>query len=125
MTDKWFPRSIKPLTNKTYAMSRGANIKQTPVQGGIARQSLRSRREAVPFQLSFSLDCVGYKALLQFYDIVINHGSDTFKMMLDSGTGVAEHICYIQNNTFKSSLVSGDNWHVTFTAIATTTPSQG
>ena len=88
MGDKFFPRSIKPLTNKTYSMSRGSNVLETPVQGGIARQALNYSTEPVPFILNFILSDNGYAALLNFYDVVINHGANSFKMMLDSGTGI-------------------------------------
>lgn len=124
MGDKWFPRSIKPLTNKTYALSRGSNVFETPTQGGIARQALRYTLEPVPFQLNFIISDNGYAALLQFYDVAINHGANSFKMMLDSGTGIVEHQCYIKPNTFKSTRPSHNNWYVAMTMAAEVTPSQ-
>ena len=124
MGDKYFPRSIKPLTNKTYSMSRGSNVLQLPVQGGIARQSLKYTLEPVPFTLNFTLSDNGYRALLQFYDITIAHGANSFKMSLDSGTGIEEHQVYIKPNTFKANRPSHNNWYVSFTATAEVTPSQ-
>lgn len=124
MSDAWFPRSIKPLTNKTYAISRGSNVLETPVQGGLARQALRYTLEPVPFTLNFTLSDNAFNALLQFYDVTINHGANSFKMMLDSGTGIVEHQVYIKRNSFKANRPSHNNWYVAFTATAEVTPSQ-
>ena len=124
MSDYWFPRSIKPLTNKTYAMSRGSNVLETPVQGGIARQSLRYTLEPVPFTLNFVMSELQYSIFLSFYDGAIRHGGDSFKMNLDSGTGIAEHQVNIVPNTLKASKPAGCNWYVGFTALAEVTPSQ-
>lgn len=124
MGDKWFPRSIKPLINKTYSMSRGSNVAATPVQGGLPRQALRYTLEPVPFILNFALSDNGYAALLNFYDIAINHGANSFKMNLDSGTGVVEHQCFIKPGTFKSNKPSHNNWYVSMTMTAEVTPSQ-
>ncbi len=124
MGDFWFPRPIKPITNKTYSMSRGSNVFQAPAQGGVARQALKYTLEPVPFSLNFILDDFQYKILLQFYDITLNHGANSFKMNLDSGTGIEEHQCYIKPNTLKSNRPSHDNWYVSFTATAEVTPSQ-
>ena len=124
MSDYWWPRSIKPLTNKTYSMSRGANVFQTPTQGGVARQALKYTIEPVPLALNFILSDFQYKIVLQFYDITINHGANSFKMMLDSGTGIEEHQCYIKPGTFKANRPSHNNWYVSFTATAEVTPSQ-
>lgn len=124
MSDFYFPRSIKPLTNKTYSMSRGSNVLESPVQGGLARQSLRYTLEPVPFTLNFIMCDMAYQAFLQFYDITINHGANSFKMMLDSGTGIVEHQVYIRRNTLKANRPSHNNWYVAFTATAEVTPSQ-
>ena len=124
MGDKWFPRSIKPLTNKTYSMSRGSNVLATAVQGGNARQALRYSLEPVPFILNFTLSDLGYSSLLNFYDVAINHGANSFKMNLDSGTGIVEHQCLIKPGTFKANRPSHNNWYVSFTATAEVTPSQ-
>lgn len=124
MSDYWFPQTIKPLTSRTYAMSRGSNVSETPVQGGIARQALKYTLEPVPFTLNFTVSDLGYKVLLQFYDITINHGANSFKMNLDSGNGIEEHQVYIKPNTFKSTRPSHNNWYVSFTAVAEVTPSQ-
>jgi len=124
MGDFYFPRPIKPLTNKTYSMSRGANVFQTPTQGGVARQALKHTLEPVPFSLNFILSDFQYKILLQFYDITINHGANSFKMNLDSGTGIEEHQCFIKPGTFKANRPSHNNWYVNFTATAEVTPSQ-
>ena len=124
MSDLWFPRSIKPLTSKTYSMSRGSNVLATAVQGGIARQALKYTLEPVPFNLNFIVSPNGYAALLNFYDVAINHGANSFKMNLDSGTGIEEHQVYIKPGTFKANKPNHNNWYVSFTATAEVTPSQ-
>lgn len=124
MSNYWFPKTIKPLTNKTYAMSRGSNVHEVPVQGGIARQSLKYTLEPVPFTLNFILSDIAYQALLQFYDVILNHGANSFKMMLDSGTGIEEHQCFIKANSFKANRPSHNNWYVSFVCVAEVTPSQ-
>lgn len=124
MGDFFFPRPIKPLTNKTYSMSRGSNVLDTQVQGGNFRQALKYTLEPVPFILNFILSDFQYKIVLQFYDITLNHGSNSFKMMLDSGTGVVEHQCNIKGGTFKANKPSHNVWYLSFTAVAEVTPSQ-
>lgn len=123
MSDFWFPRLIVPLTNKTYAMSRGGNIISSPVQGGIPRQRKRFSYDNVPFTLNFSMSDYLYTVFLQFYDHVIDGGSNSFKMMLDSGTGIVEHQVIISGG-FKATRPYHDRWYVSFTATATVTPSQ-
>ena len=124
MGNKWWPRSVKPLVNKTYALSRGSNVFDTPVQGGISRTALRYTLEPVPFILNFSTSQLGHKAVLNFYDTVINHGANSFKMNLDSGYGVEEHQVRIKAGTFKDSKVSSNVWYIAFTAVAEVTSSQ-
>lgn len=124
MGDKWWPRSIKPLTSKTYSMSRGSNVLSTPVQGGLARQALNYTLEPVPLILNFIVSDLACKVILQFYDVTLNHGANSFKMNLDSGTGIEEHQVYIKPNTFKATRPSQNNWYVSFTATAEVTPSQ-
>ena len=124
MSDYWWPRSIKPLTNKTYAMSRGSNVSESPVQGGIARQALKYTLEPVPFTLNFIVSDMAYKVILQFYDVTLNHGANSFKMNLDSGTGIVEHQCYIKPNSFKVTRPHHNTWYLAITVTAESTPSQ-
>ena len=124
MGDKWFPRTIKPLTNKTYSMSRGGNVIETPVAGGIARQALNYSTEPVPFSLNFIMSNLQYKVFLNFYDVAIDHGANSFKMNLDSGQGIVDHQVYIKRNSVKANKPSFNNWYVTFTATAEVTASQ-
>lgn len=124
MGDKWFPTQIKPLINRTYSISRGSNVLESKVDGGLPRFSLDRTYEPVPFTLNFTMSNFQYKVFLSFYDGAINHGGDSFKMMLDSGTGIVEHQVNIVPNTLKASKPSGCNWAVSFTALAEVTPSQ-
>lgn len=105
-------------------MSRGSNVLASPVQGGNARQALKYTLEPVPFILNFVVSDLAYKVILQFYDITINHGANSFKMNLDSGTGIVEHQCYIKPGTFKANRPSHGNWYVSFTITAEATSSQ-
>lgn len=124
MGDKWFPRSIKPLTSKNYSTSRGSNVDQVNVGGGLPRIGLDATLESPPFNLNFILSDNGYAALLNFYDAAINHGANSFKMNLDSGTGIVEHQCYIKPGSFKASRPSHNTWYVAMTVLAEVTPSQ-
>lgn len=105
-------------------MSRGSNVFQTPTQGGIPRTALKYTLEPVPFVLNFIISDLAYQVLLQFYDITINHGANSFKMNLDSGTGIVEHQCFIKPGTFKANRPSHNNWYVAMTMVAEVTPSQ-
>lgn len=124
MGDKWFPNGIRPLVNKTYAISRGSNVLESKVDGGMPRFNLDRTLEPVPFTLNFVMSDLQHSVFLSFYDGVINHGADSFKMMLDSGTGIVEHQVNIVPNTLKQAKPSGCNWYVSFTALAENTPSQ-
>ena len=123
MSDLWFPRLIVPLTNKTYAMSRGGNVLATRVQGGLPRQRKRYSYDNVPFTLNFSMTDYLYTVFLQFYDHAIDGGGNSFKMNLDSGTGIVEHQVIISGG-FKANRPHYNRWYVSFTATATVTPSQ-
>ena len=123
MSDYWFPSAIKPLTNKTYAMSRGSNVQSTAVQGGIPRQRKKYSYDVVPITLNFSMCAFHYEIFLNFYDAAIDGGASSFKMMLDSGTGIVEHQVQISGG-FNADLVVHDRWHMSFTATAQVTPSQ-
>lgn len=124
MSDLWFPRTIKPLTNKTYASSRGSNLIQANVEGGLPRISLDTTLESPEFTLNFILSNLAYQAFLSFYDGAINHGSNSFKMMLDSGTGIVEHQCYIRPGSVKVNKPSNGSWVLSLNMIAEVTPSQ-
>ena len=124
MSDFWFPRTIKPLTNKSYSTSRGGNVLQTNVQGGLPRIALDVTLESPVFQLNFILSNLGYQSLLNFYDVSLNHGANSFKMNLDSGSGIVEHQCYIVPGKFRASKPSHNTWVVALSMIAEVTPSQ-
>ena len=124
MGDKWWPRTIKPLTSKNYSTSRGGNIAESNVAGGLPRIGLDQTLESPLFNLNFILSDNAYRALLNFYDAGINHGANSFKMMLDSGTGIVEHQCTIKANTFKSTRPSHGTWYVAVSVYAHVTPSQ-
>jgi|LGOV01.1.fsa_nt_gb hypothetical protein len=124
MSDEVWPPTIKPLLNKSYTTSRGSNIVNIDVAGGVPRIGLNLSIEAVPFQLNFTLSDNGYKALSYFYDWRINHGADSFKMQLDSGNGIEEHQCIIVPGTWKMTRPSNGNWYLAVTLIAESTSSQ-
>ena len=124
MGDKWFPNGIKPLVNKTYSFSRGSNVLQTKVDAGMPRFNLDRTLEPVPFTLNFVMSNLQYQIFLSFYDGAINHGGDSFKMLLDSGGGIVEHQVNILPNTLKQSRPSACNRVVSFSVLAQVTPSQ-
>jgi len=124
MSDYWWPRSIKPLTNRNYSMRRGSNVIGSQVQGGNDRAALKYSTEPVPFNLNFILSDGAYNALLNFYDVAINHGASSFKMMLDSGTGIVEHQCIIVPNSWNAVRPSHGTWSLALRVNAEVTPSQ-
>lgn len=123
MSDNLFPTHLKPLVNKSYSMSRGSNV-FSDRSNYLPRQSLKYTLEPVPFSLTFLFSDAQYLEFLQFYDITINHGANSFKMMLDSGTGIEEHQCHIDANSLKANKPSHNNWYVSFSCKAEATPSQ-
>ena len=124
MTDFWFPRSIKPLINKAYSTSRGSNVKRIDVDGGLPRLGLKTTLESPEFTLNFIMSKLQYQAFLSFYDGAINHGASSFRMMLDSGTGIVQHQCYILPNSIKVSKPSDGSWVVSMNMLAEVTPNQ-
>ena len=123
MGDSVWPPTIKPLTSKTYATSRGSNVLNTPVSGGLPRIALDATLESPPFTLNFILSDLGYQAILNYYDVTLNHGANSFKMQLDSGQGIEEHLVNITPGTWKASRPSHGTWYLAFNAIAETTSS--
>lgn len=124
MTDFFWPTNIKPLTNKNYSTTRGSNIVSTPLSGGMPILGADITIESPPFNLNFILSNLRYQVLLNFYDATLDHGKNQFKMMLDSGDGVEEHLCVISPNTWKVSRPSDGNWYLAMTVIAESTSSQ-
>ena len=124
MGDLYWPRTIKPLTNKNYSYKRGGNVRQFQAAGGLARSGLDNTLESPVFKLNFSLRDIEYQVALNFYDVAINHGANSFKMMLNSGTGIVEHQCKIVANTWSAVRPSHNNWFLAFDVYAEVTPSQ-
>ena len=124
MGDFTWPTNIKPLVNRNYSTERGSNLVSTPLSGGVPLVSLDTTLESPPFRLNFILDDLKYQVLLNFYDAVLNHGANSFKMNLDSGNGVEEHQCYIIPNTWKPSRPADGNWYLAVSMVAEVTSSQ-
>lgn len=124
MSDAVWPSNIKPLTNRNYATSRGGNVLDTPVAGGLPRINLNNTLESPVFQLNFSLSRIGFQVIMNFYDVAINHGANSFKMNLDSGNGIEEHQCYIVPNTWRVTRPSHNVWLLSCSMIAEVTSSQ-
>lgn len=123
MSDKWFPRTIKPLTSKPYSFSRGKNLTSTEV-GGMPRIALDRTIEEVYFKLNFLVSDTSMMILLNFYDVAINHGEYSFKMNLDGGMGIEEHQCKIVPRTFNAPRPAFDKWAISFDVVAESTSSQ-
>lgn len=124
MSDQQWPPSIKPLTNNNYSFGRGANVVASAVVGGLPRQNLDTTLDAPEFKLNFLLSALGHQVVNQFYDAVINHGANSFKMLLDSGNGVEEHQVYIKPGTWNITHPAYNLWSLSFTAHAEVTSSQ-
>ena len=124
MGDFTWPTAIKPLTNKNYSTERGGNLVSTPLSGGVPLVALNTTLESPTFRLNFILDDLRYQVMLNFYDVVINHGANSFKMNLDSGNGVEEHQCNIIPGTWKVSRPSDGNWYLAVSVVAAVTSSQ-
>lgn len=120
----YFPRSIKPLTNRVYSSSRGANVRQTPSMGGVPRIDLLNDLECPEFNLSFSVSDNGFAAFLNFYDVAINHGADNFLMDIDSGNGVEAHECVIVKGSLNTVRPVDNVWNISLNVYALTTTTQ-
>lgn len=124
MADVSWPSAIKPLTSKNYSTSRGGNVMSSAVDGGLPRFGLYKTLESPIFSLKFSLNNLQYQVLLSFYDAVINHGTNSFNMQLDSGNGIETHQCNIVPNTWAVSRPVDGTWYLACSVIAETTSSQ-
>ena len=124
MSDIWFPNAIKPLTSRNYSYGRGSNVVATPVGGGLPRMGLDLTLESPVFSLNFIMSDLDKQNFNYFYDVLINHGANSFKMNLDSGNGIEEHQCYISPNTLRFVRPSQGTWSVSMSMVAETTRSQ-
>lgn len=124
MSDINFPSNIIPLTSRNYSLSRGSNVVQNPIAGGVPRSGLNLTIEAVTFSLNFILSDYQNQIFLMFYDSKINHGANSFNMNLDSGNGIEVHQCTIKAGTYKSVKPSHGTWSISFSVIAESTSSQ-
>lgn len=123
MGDVAFPARLKPIVNRGYDFKRGGNVSQTSVAGGLARSALKFSREPVPFNINLLVSSLGQQAFWDWYDSGINHGANTFPMMLDSGNGLEQHQCLITSGPNISS-VDQQNWAITLEITAENNPSQ-
>ena len=124
MADVSFPSAIRPLTSKNYSTSRGGNVLASPVAGGLPRIGLDKSLEAPVFSLNFSLSNLQYQVLLNFYDLILNHGANSFEMQLDSGNGLEPHQCNIVPGTWRVSKPVDCVWYLACSVQAEVTSSQ-
>ena len=124
MSDFFWPSTIVPLTSRAYSFKRGSNIVSSPVGGGLPIMGLDLTLESVPFRLTFTLSAFEFQMFNVFYDEKINHGASSFKMMLNAGNGIEEHLCNIIPNTMNISLPVDGVWYMDVSLVAQTTSSQ-
>ena len=124
MSDFSWPSNIKPLTNKNYSTSRGSNLTNVPVVGGAARIAPDTTIEAPVFRLNFSLSNLQQQILMQFYDIRLNHGANSFNMELDAGNGIETMLCTIIPGTWSMSKPVNGVWYLALSVQAESTASQ-
>ncbi len=122
MSDLYFPASLKPIVNKGYSYSRGANIYRNTVQGGVPRQGRDTYFEPVPIEVNLVTSALGNQVFQSFLNN-IHGGADSFNMVLDTGLGLQVHQVII-TSSIGVNTTDGINWNINFTATAERTAIQ-
>ena len=122
MSEKVFPKSLKPIVSRGYGQTRGSNIWRSDVQGGLPRQGRAYYYEAVPISVVLVVGALGRQAFWSFY-ASISGGADSFQMTHDTGNGLEPHNVLITSNVTETTQ-DGINWVISFTATAERTSVQ-
>ena len=122
MSDKIFPATLKPIVNRGYGQTRGGNIWQSEVQGGLPRQGLDVYYEAVPISVVLVVSPLGRQSFWKFITS-INNGASSFQMNHDTGNGIEPHNVQIKP-PISETTQDGINWVISFIAKAERTSVQ-
>ncbi len=117
MTNPVMPRGMRPVT-EGYGMSAPGGVARNEVAGGMARYGLVWDRGVQPFRVTMILDGTEFSVWVTFFLHVIKKGSIAFEMPLDSGYGVAPHLCNIVPDSYNANRTAGGNYSVSFVVEA-------
>ncbi len=123
MSDFWWPKTIRPLGGGKFSFTRGGNIANQKINGGLPISRRDTAFDAVPFSLTFSLTADENALIWSFIDGKINGGASSFKMLLDSGAGLREHQVKIDGE-ITSTYKTVNRFYMSFSVIAEKTSTQ-
>ena len=100
MSEKVFPKSLKPIVSRGYGQTRGSNIWRSETQGGLPRQGRSYYYDAVPISVVLVVGALGRQAFWSFY-ASISGGADSFQMTHDTGNGLEPHNVMNDQNAWR------------------------
>lgn len=122
MSDVRFPDNIKPIVNRTYGVTRGANIYRSSVQGGLDRQGRDYYFDTPTFSVVLVLSTLS-RQFFYYWLNSIDGGANTFVMQLDSGQGLEDHQVQITSD-LSDQTTDNINWAISFSIKAERAPVQ-
>lgn len=112
------PSGFKP-TAAGYSVGAPSGVNITEVGGGLPRLGMEWSRGRQAFAVTMTMPQDAFGTWSVFYHRVIAAGGVQFTMPLDSGLGLADHICVMVPGSYSAVPVSGARmWTVSFSVLA-------
>lgn len=109
------PNGMIPVVSPAgYSHTGPSGAMRTEVSGGLARYGLDFYRGSQLFNVALILSADQFHVWTLFFHNVINLGTISFTMPIDSGTGRQDHTCNIVPDSYNVTHNSGTTVTVTF-----------
>jgi hypothetical protein len=114
-----FPTGFKPVI-QGYSIGAPGGVAMTEVGGGLPRVGMEWDRGYQPFQVTLIIRSEAKFSVWQlFFHHVIKKGAVQFTMPLNSGFGLADHLCIMVPGSYSAAPAAGVKlWSVSFTVLA-------
>lgn len=117
MSNPVLPSSFLPVV-EGYSFNSPGGVRRTEVHGGMSRYAMQYDRGVQEFKITMVMNPDKFVIWNLFYLRIIKKGSISFEMQLDSGFGVATHVCNILPGSYNANLVNGSFYSITFSVEA-------
>lgn len=115
MTTPVLPRDLYPVTSPSgYSYASAQGVHMTQVEGGFNRYAMDFDRGTRIYNVALACTAGHLQVWELFYLRIIKKGVLAFEMLLDSGTGLEQHIVNIIPNSVNTTETDGNNFVVTF-----------
>lgn len=120
MANPKIPNGFAPVV-QGYGIGDPGGVEQTAIDGGMPRMAQQFARGPQQFQVTMIMSPAKFSVWTAFYLRVINKGSKSFEMELDSGFGCEIHLCTIVKGSYSAVRVLTHHTSVSFAVLAVST----